>query len=208
MTLSKGDEMAGNLYMTMIAGIKTLVASLQTSAGAGDAGKIPALNSSGVLDLTIINGKVGNSGAGDSGKTVVRDTNGRIDLTDMPVGIGVEVATITAVGALAAGDWVNVYAATGVKCRKADATVAGKEANGFVLAAVTDGNSALVYGPSQTNTQLTGLTPGEMYWLSTTAGLGVATTPPSGSGNVVQRLGKATSSTTIVFMPDDPVTLA
>ena len=200
--------MAGNFYMSMIAGIRTMIASLQSSAGAGDAGKIPALNASGVLDSTIVNSKVGNAGAGDSGKVVARDSAGRIDISDMPVGIGAEVATITVVGTLAAGDWVNIYGATGAKCRKADATTAGKEANGFVLSAYTDGQSALVYGPSNINTQLTGLTAGEMYWLSTTAGLGVATTPPSGSGNIVQRLGKAISTTAILFLEDDPVTLA
>ena len=200
--------MAGNLYMTMIAGIKTLVASLQSSAGAADAGKIPALNSSGVLDPTITNAKVGNAGAGDSAKLVARDSTGKIDVSDMPVGVGANVSTVTAVGALAAGDWVNIYGATGAKCRKADATVAGKEANGFVLAGVSDTAPATVYGPGNINTQLTGLTAGEMYWLSTTAGLGVATTPPSGSGNVVQRLGKAISTTAILFVFNDPVTLA
>ena len=107
---------------------------------------------------------------------------------------------------LAAGDWVNIYGSSGAKCRKADATTAGKEAHGFVLAAVEySQETATVYGISQMNNQLSGLTPGEMYWLSTTAGQGVATTPPSASGNVVQRLGKAVSATEIVFSPDDPV---
>ena len=100
---------------------------------------------------------------------------------------------------------MNIYGATGAKCRKADATTAGKEAHGFVLAAVESAGPATVYGISQMNNQLSGLTPGEMYWLSTTAGQGVATTPPSASGNIVQRLGKAVSATEIIFSPDDPV---
>ena len=170
--------MAGNLYMTVLSGIKTLVAALQTSAGAGDAGKLVAL-----------------------------DSTGKISDTMMPVGIGAETAVIAASEALAAGDWVNIYGSSGAKCRKADATTAGKEAHGFVLAAVNFPGNATVYGISQMNNQLSGLSPGEMYWLSTTAGQGVTTTPPSASGNVVQRLGKAVSATEIVFSPDDPVVI-
>ena len=170
--------MAGNLYLTVVSGIKTLISALQSSAGAGDAGKLVAL-----------------------------DSTGKISDTMMPVGIGAETAVITASEALAAGDWVNIYGATGAKCRKADATTAGKEAHGFVLAAVESAAPATVYGISQLNNQLDSLTPGEMYWLSTTAGQGVATTPPSASGNVVQRLGKAVSATEIVFSPDDPVVI-
>lgn len=170
--------MAGNLYLTVLNGIKTLVAALQTSAGAGDAGKLVAL-----------------------------DPTGKISDTMMPVGIGAETAVIAVSESLAAGDWVNIYGSSGAKCRKADATTAGKEAHGFVLAAVNFPGEATVYGISQMNNQLSGLTPGEMYWLSTTAGQGVATTPPSASGNVVQRLGKAVSATEIVFSPDDPIVI-
>jgi hypothetical protein len=170
--------MAGNLYLTVLNGIKTLVAALQTSAGAGDAGKLVAL-----------------------------DPTGKISDTMMPVGIGAETAVIAVSESLAAGDWVNIYGSSGAKCRKADATTAGKEAHGFVLAAANFPGDATVYGISQMNNQLSGLTPGEMYWLSTTAGQGVATTPPSASGNVVQRLGKAVSATEIVFSPDDPVVI-
>ena len=171
--------MAGNVYMTLVNGIKTLIAAIQQSAGAGDANKIVALDATGKLHNSLF-----------------------------PSGIGAETATVEATENLAAGDFVNIYGATGSKCRKADATTAGKEANGFVLSAVTSGNNATVYLPGQINNQLSGLTPGETYWLSTTAGAGVATTPPSGSGNSVQSLGKAVSETELVFAPNSPVTLA
>ena len=46
--------MAGNKYKALVSGIDTLVASNQTSAGAGDAGKIMALNSSGLLEGTML----------------------------------------------------------------------------------------------------------------------------------------------------------
>lgn len=186
-------------------GALTEEAALTTSAGAGDADKIPALNASGVLDATIVNSKTTSAGAGDSGKVVALDGSGRIDNTMMPVGIGADTATITASENLAAGDWVNIWNSTGAKARKADATTAGKEAHGFVLSAVTSGNPSTVYFEG-TNTGVTGQTPGVVY-LSTTAGLGT-TTAPSASGNVVQRIGFATGATAVNFQSQPPVVLA
>jgi hypothetical protein len=46
--------MAGNKYYTNNAGVQQLVASLQTSAGAGSAGGIVALNSSGLIDASML----------------------------------------------------------------------------------------------------------------------------------------------------------
>lgn len=187
------------------AGALTEEAALTTSAGAGDAQKVPALNASGILDLSIVNGKTTSAGAGDSGKLAALDGSGRLDSTMMPVGIGADTATITASEALAAGDFVNVWDSSGAKVRKADATVAGKEAHGFVLSAVSNGAAATVYFES-TNTGVTGLTPGPVY-LSTTAGT-ATNTAPSGSGNIVQRIGFATSATAVNFQSQPPVTLA
>lgn len=180
-------------------------AALTTSAGAGDADKIPALNASGVLDLSIVNGKNASAGAGDAGKLAALDAAGKLDLTMMPTGIGADSAVITASEALAAGDFVNIWNSTGAKARKADATVAGKEAHGFVLAAVSNGNPATVYFEG-TDTAVTGQTPGPVF-LSTTAGL-ASNAAPSGSGNVVQRVGFAISATAINFQSQPPVTLA
>lgn len=187
------------------AGALTEEAALTTSAGAADADKVPALNASGVLDASIVNSKTTSAGAGDSGKVVALDGAGRIDSTMMPVGIGADTATITASEALAAGDFVNVWDSTGAKVRKADATVAGKEAHGFVLSAVSNGNPATVYFEGA-NTGVTGQTPGRVF-LAATAGLATATAP-SGSGNVVQRIGFATSATSINFQSQTPVVLA
>jgi hypothetical protein len=44
------------------AGTLTEEAALLTSAGAGDANKVPALNASGVLDSTIVNSKTTSAG--------------------------------------------------------------------------------------------------------------------------------------------------
>ena len=165
-------------YLKQTGGVLTEVEATVTSAGAGNAGDIPALDPSGKLDNSV-----------------------------MPVGAATETDQITATEALSAGDFVNIYDAAGAKCRKADATIAGKEANGFVLSSVLQDAPATVFRISQTNTQLTGMTPGKRQFLSTTAG-GRTETSPSGSGNVVQQLGIAKSAAELIFAPNDPIVLA
>lgn len=168
--------MAAKKFLRLVNGVLTEIFGVQTSAGAGNAGDLVSL-----------------------------DDSGRIDNSMMPVGIGADTSTISASETLAAGDWVNVWNDSGAKVRKADATTAGKEAHGFVLAAVTSGNPATVYFEG-TNTQVTGQTPGPVY-LQTTAGTGGATIP-SASGNVVQSIGVAVSATAVNFERSAPVTLA
>jgi len=148
---------------------------------------------------------VTSAGAGDAGKIVALDSNGRLDTSMMPTGIGADTALIQASENLAAGDCVNVHNSGGARVRKADATTAGKEAHGFVTSAVTSGNNATVYFEGRNN-QVSGLTPGPQY-LSTTAGLTTAAAP-SGSGNVVQRVGVAVSATELNFEPQEHIVLA
>ena len=156
--------------------------------------------------FTEIFGVQASAGAGNAGDLVSLDNSGRIDNSMMPVGIGADTANIVASEGLAAGDWVNVWNDAGTaKVRKADAATAGKEVNGFVLAAVTSGNPATVYFEG-TNTQVTGQTPGPVY-LQTTAGAG-GTTIPSAAGNVVQQVGVAVGATAVNFERNTPVVLA
>jgi len=125
----------------------------------------------------------------------------------MPVGVVADNTVMPAFEDLSAGDFVNVFDDSGtVKARKADATTQGKEANGFVIAAALTAANATVYFEG-TNTQLSGLTLGVMHFLDTTAGA-ATTTVPSTTGNVVQKLGRSTSATTISFEPQQTVTLA
>ena len=187
------------------AGTLTEEFALTTSAGAGDSHRLPALNASGVLDATIVNSKTSSAGAGDAGKVVALDGAGRIDSTMMPVGIGADTASITTSEALAAGDLVNIWNSAGAKARKADATTAGKEAHGFVLAAFGSGVAATVYFEG-TNTAVTGLAPGPQF-LNTAAG-GASDTAPSAAGNVVQNVGVATSATSLNFQLGTPIVLA
>lgn len=198
--------MAAKKYLKNNAGTITEESSISTSAGAADEGKIPALNASGILDSTIVNSKTSSAGAGDSGKLVALDGSGKIDSTMMPTGIGADTASVTASEDLAAGDYVNIYDATGAKCRKADASTVGKEAHGFVLAAVSNGNAATIYFEG-TNTQVTGQTPGPVFLSATTPGLG-ASSAPSSSGNVVQRIGFAIGTTAVNFQSQVPIVLA
>jgi hypothetical protein len=171
--------MAAQKYLKQLNGVLTEVSANQTSAGAGDGGKIVALTDAGRLDSSV-----------------------------MPVGIGAETDIVTTSEALLAGDFVNVWASTGAKARKADASVAGKEATHFVLVGFGSGVSATLYRISQTNNVLTGMTPGAKQYLSPTTAGQRAEVVPSGAGQVIQLLGVAISATELVFQPAMPVTLA
>lgn len=129
------------------AGTLTEEAALLTSAGAGDANRLPAL-----------------------------DASGRLDVSFMPTGIGADTASLPSSENLAANDLVNIWNDAGTaKVRKADATTAGKEAHGFVTSAVTSPANATIYFEG-TNAGLTGLTAGPLF-LGTTAGSCTSTAP-------------------------------
>lgn len=150
---------------------------------------------------------VASTGVSDAGKIIALDANGRLDNSVLPVGVGLDTKTLEASESISAANLVNIFTSSGqAKIRKADASSAGKEANGYVLTSVTSGQNGLVYF-EQIITGLSGLTPGATYFLSTTPGE-VTATPPSGSGNIVQEIGKAISETELQFMPRPPVTLA
>jgi hypothetical protein len=147
--------------------------------------------------ITEIIATVTSSGVGNDGDIVALDTSGKLDVSVLPVGVGPDVKIHPSSENLVSGDWVNIWNDAGtLKVRKADATATGKEADGFVLANVTSPADATVHFDG-INTALGSLTLGAQYFLSTTPGVGVATTPPSASGNIVQRLGKAISLTEI-----------
>lgn len=171
--------MAGNKYLANSAGKRIEVAAKQSSVGAGDAGKIIALDSAGLIDISM-----------------------------MPVGVAAETISAVSSENLAAGDFVNWYDNAGaITVRKADASNNTKPANGFVLANVVSPASATIYLISGKNTALSGLTIGVDYWLSTTPGLPTATAP-SAAGNIVQELGRAVSATLLPFTKEEYYELA
>lgn len=151
----------------------------ETSAGAGDAGKLPKLNSSGKLDSSML-----------------------------PAGIGDETTVAPATENLSAGDLVNFWDDAGtLSVRKADASN-GRRAHGFVEASVTSGNNATVYGAGYINNSVTGLTPSATYYLSAgTAGAVATAGPASAASHIHQEVGVATSATSLLFVPKDPIAL-
>lgn len=159
--------------------------------------------------LTEVEAKTTSAGAGDSGRIPALDASGRLDSSMMPVGIGADTATIAASENLAAGDYVNVYDDGGTPAvRKADASVANaaRRANGFVLANVTAPANATVYFEGQ-NTQLSGLTPGTTYVLShsTPGGVLPLASASATAGHILQVLGEAISTTAISTEIEQPV---
>jgi hypothetical protein len=165
-------------FLKHLNGFATEQEAIAASAGAADAGKIPAL-----------------------------DASGRLSDTMMPVGVGADTQLLIASEALSAGNWVNVWNDGGVaKVRRADATGGlGKKCHGFVLAGVSMGANATVFFEG-TNTAVSAQIPGDIF-LGLVAGAGSAT-PPSAAGHIVQRLGVAVSATAVKFEADNPILLA
>ncbi|MCJ2072418.1 hypothetical protein MKK75_27110 [Methylobacterium sp. J-030] len=135
------------------------------------------------------------------------DANGLLPVTMMPTGIGPDTEQMPASEALSAGALVNVYANGGVAtARNADGSTTGKQADGFVLAAVAAGGTATVF-LSGLNTALAGLTPG-LGFLSDTAVGAVAAAGATAAGHTFQQVGVVTQAGHLQFDPQVPVTRA
>lgn len=142
------------------------------------------------------------AGAADDGKIVALDANGRLDSSLLPVGIGADTKSIQASETLSAGNVVNVWADVGgARVRKADSSSVGKEGQGFVLATVSAGDTALVYFEGRI-IGLTGLVPGTAYYLGSDPGT-ITDVPLSGAGVVDQYIGTAVSETELNFEPEE-----
>lgn len=153
--------MAGEKFLKESSGTIQEVVAVQTG-GSGSENKIPSLDSSGLLDVTML-----------------------------PSGVGPDSASIVSSENITAGDFVNIYDNAGTPTvRKAIADGTGKTADGFVLVSTTSPASATVYFEGR-NTAKSGLTGGTKYWLSASVAGATTATAPSGSGNEVQLLGKA-----------------
>jgi hypothetical protein len=164
--------MVNQKFLTKGAGVLAEAQAISTSAGAGSAGLIPAL-----------------------------DGAGRLADNMMPAGISAETVVVkTGVGDLLANDVVYLHLVTVTPTAdKADATDATKRAQGYVKAGTTAGDDCTVYLDGELPG--TALTIGAKYYLATTPGT-VSVTAPTGSGNMVQVVGEAVSATAIKFDPD------
>lgn len=151
--------------------------ALNSSAGATDAGKIPALDSTGKLNSNM-----------------------------MPSGVSAAVQSVTADGDLSQYDIVNIYNNSGtLSARKADAGTNRYQAHAFCPAAISNGAT----GNVQMEGSITGsaMTPGADQFLSDTPG-DYSETPPTGTGKIVQKVGYATSATTLYFTAGNYIQLA
>lgn len=180
--------------------------TVETSAGAADAGKIPNVNPSGVLDPSVVNATVTSAGAGSAGKLVQLDGGGKLDATVLPSGVGPDAQTFTTTEAVSAGDYLNIWNSSGAKVRKADASN-GRQAHCYAAASAASGASVVAMFEG-TNAQVSGRTPGAIQFLSATTPGAASETAPTGSGQIVQILGVATGATTVSFEAETPITLA
>lgn len=195
--------MAAPRFLNLVSGRVRQFVALITSTGAADGEKLVATDTNGKLHDSVM-------GAAVSGNSVVVKTkaDGTIDESILPTGIGADVKNLPASEALVAGDLVNVWDDAGTaKLRKADASVEGKEAHGFIKAGVATGATASMYMEGRI-VGLSGLTPGARMFLSASAAGAATPTPPSAATNVVQCIGVAVSSSEIDFEKAEPITVA
>lgn len=158
--------------------------------------------------ITRIFGVVVSAGSANDGDFPALDAAGKLDVSMMPTGVGVNTKSAVASEALAANDLVDLWNNAGtLNVRKADATIAGKLADGFVKSGVASGASALVYLAGNVITGLSGLTPGTSQYLSTTAGLRTEDVSAYVAGNVVMPVGYSLSATDMMFEPLIDITL-
>ena len=212
--------MATQTYLKQSGGQITEVRTVETSAGSGDANKIPSLTTGGILDDTILNASATSSankvvkmngsgiiapailnatitsaGAGDSGKLPQLDSSGRIDTSVLPVGVGPDSKSFTTTEVIAAGAWVNIWNSSGVKVRNADASN-GRQAHCFTILGAGSGASCVVYFEGA-NTAVSSKTVGATQFLSSTTPGASTETAPSTAGQIIQVLGVATAATEI-----------
>lgn len=114
--------------------------------------------------------------------------------------------SMTSSEAISAANFLNIHASSGAKIRKANATDDTKPVDAYAPAAIGSGSSGAVQFPGGVISGLSGLTAGTRYYLDTTGGA-ITATPPSGSGNLVQEVGVAVSTTQLLFNPKVGVTL-
>lgn len=151
-------------------------------------------------------GLVASTGAPDAGKIPALDASGKLDTTVLPAGVGPQTKMIAASENMTAPCIVNVHNSSGEKVRYADASAASasKKGVGFILANATTPNPVAVYFEGEIS-GLAGLTPGATYFLSDSTPGGLVDTPVTTAGRILQKIGVATSATSLDFEPSDPI---
>ena len=153
-----------------------------------------------------VEGTVASAGAANAGELVALDASGKLDATVFPAGIGDPSKSISASENMTAPCLVNIHNSTGQKVRYADASTAAaaKQAMGFIKDTVVAPANVNVYFEGEIS-GFVGLTPGAVYYLSDSVPGGVTNTPVTAAGRILQRIGVATSATTIDFEANPPI---
>lgn len=146
--------------------------------------------------ITQVEATVISAGAGDAGEIVALDSSGKIDVSVLPTGVGPNVKVILASENIGAGKYVNIYDNTGTENVRLADNSNSREAHGFLLDAVTSGNNATVYFEG-TNNDLSGLTPGARQFLGTAGGVTATPPTFAGGAQISQLVGTAISATEI-----------
>jgi hypothetical protein len=127
--------------------------------------------------------------------------NGKLHPSFLPTGVGPDLLVAPATENLSAGDYVNIWDNGGTQSVRLADRSNGRQAHGFVKAAVNSGDLAEVFFEGA-NDALSGLTPSARYFLGTN---GNPVTPgPTGPG-LWQFLGIAVSATAINTDIDDAI---
>jgi hypothetical protein len=136
------------------------------------------------------------AGASESAAEVAKtDAEVARDVAVDAAWIGTVPISAIAETALAAGDFVDLYnSGSVIAARKASASLMFP-ADGFVKQSFTIGQTAIVYPLGGRNEFMTGLIPGQNYFLSTTVDGGIQTSAPTEAGQLYQRIGIAVSAT-------------
>jgi hypothetical protein len=171
--------MAANTYLTRdpTTELAKEVSATQSSAGAANANQLVALAASGYLDPSVF-----------------------------PAGLGEAQLTLPATETIASGAMMNLWGGAGgttPSWRNANAADATKPANAFCNAGGASASNVTGYFTGNMVTGLTGLTIGAQYFLSTTSG-NTALAAAAGAyaaGSLVQPVGVAVSTTSLLFMP-------
>jgi hypothetical protein len=157
--------------------------------------------------ITQVEATVVSAGAGDAGEVVALDSTGKIDVSVLPVGVGPNVKVILASENIGAGKYINIFDDAGTpKVRLADNSNS-REAHGFLLDAVVAAANATVYFEG-TNNDLSGLTAGARQFLGTAGGVTATPPTFAGGATISQLVGSAISATEIDTDIDDCIVLA
>ena len=147
-----------------------------TSGGTANAGAIPGLNAAGQLDPTM-----------------------------MPPGVAADQQGVTASEAIAAGALVNMWTSSGaVLARNADGSTSGKQADGYVTAAVVSGGTATVLF-NGINPAPVGAVSAGLAYLSDTAVGNLMSAGATTAGHTYQQVGVVISGGQLQFNPQQPI---